>query len=626
MALADIAREAGTPAYVYSSAAILGNYRAYDEALAGLPHTVCYAVKANSTLAVLALLAKAGAGFDIVSGGELYRVLQAGGDAARVVFSGVGKTAAEVDYALGAGIRMFNCESEAELGLIDALAARRGLKASFSIRVNPDVDAATHPYISTGLREHKFGIDMADAEGVYERARGLENMTAQGVSCHIGSQLMDMKPLLEAIDRLLGLVERLRGRGFEIGNLDLGGGLGVAYQAHERSPQIREFIEQVRGKVAGRGLHVAVEPGRSIVGPAGVLLTRVLYRKYSAGKDFVIVDAAMNDLIRPAFVPFAPRDPAAAEERASGDCGGRSGSGVRDGRFSSAGTQDGECRAGRLPGGGDGGGVRVCAGVELQFASAAAGGSGRGQHVPGDSRARDIRGPGAGRDGVKRAAVALALAAQAAMAHETITTKLLWTQEICRIVNRHCVSCHRDGGTAMSLANYDDARPWAKAIRDEVLSRRMPPWGPVKGVGEFRDDPSLSQVEIDMIVNWVEGGAPKGDDVFLPAAPKAAATAEKKPAGHEFTVTSAGAVALPAEMKIAGLRPVQVVAGESLEVTAYKPDGAVERLIWIRDWRQGWARTFYFARPVHLPAGTKVAAYSGKRAEAALVISGGPQN
>ncbi|MGO4880634.1 MAG: diaminopimelate decarboxylase [Bryobacteraceae bacterium] len=301
VALADIAHEAGTPAYVYSSAAILENYRAYDEALGDLPHTVCYAVKANSSLGILALLAQAGAGFDIVSGGELYRVLRAGGDPRKVVFSGVGKTAAEVDYALESGIHMFNCESQPELALIDALAARRGVRARFAIRVNPDVDASTHPYISTGLREHKFGIDIADAESVYERTRDLPNLVAEGVSCHIGSQLMDTNPILEAVGRVLALIERLRAKGFVIGQIDLGGGLGVAYQAHEQAPEIRGFIAQVREKLQGRGLRVAIEPGRSIVGRAGVLLTRVLYRKTSAEKEFVVVDAAMNDLIRPAL-------------------------------------------------------------------------------------------------------------------------------------------------------------------------------------------------------------------------------------------------------------------------------------------------------------------------------------
>jgi diaminopimelate decarboxylase len=299
--LADIAHRAGTPAYVYSSAAILANYRAYDEALGDVPHNICYAVKANSSLGILALLAQAGAGFDIVSGGELYRVIQAGGDPAKVVFSGVGKTADEVDYALQQGIHTFNCESEPELALIDALAARRGVQAGFALRVNPDVDASTHPYISTGLREHKFGIDIADAEAVYERARAFGNLVAEGVSCHIGSQLMDTNPILEAISRVLALIERLRERGFAIGHIDLGGGLGVAYEAHEHAPEIRAFIAQIRPRLENAGLRVMLEPGRSIAGAAGVLLTRVLYRKRNGEKEFVIVDAGMNDLIRPSL-------------------------------------------------------------------------------------------------------------------------------------------------------------------------------------------------------------------------------------------------------------------------------------------------------------------------------------
>ncbi len=283
--LVDIARKAGTPAYVYSSAAILENYRAYDEALGDLPHTVCYAVKANSSLGILALLAKAGSGFDIVSGGELYRVLAAGGDTSKVVFSGVGKTADEVDYALGHGIHTFNCESAPELALIDALAARRGVRAGFAIRVNPDVDASTHPYISTGLRAHKFGIDIAEAGAIYEQARAFQNLTVEGVSCHIGSQLMDTNPILEALDRVLALVDRLRAQGLAIRHIDLGGGLGVAYQAHELAPEIRAFIAQVCARLQGRGLHVMLEPGRSIVGQAGVLLTRVLYRKKPAKRS-----------------------------------------------------------------------------------------------------------------------------------------------------------------------------------------------------------------------------------------------------------------------------------------------------------------------------------------------------
>jgi diaminopimelate decarboxylase len=299
--LADIAARAGTPAYVYSSDSILANYRAYDEAFGELPHTVCYAVKANSSLAVLGLLAKAGAGFDIVSGGELFRVLQAGGDPAKVVFSGVGKTAAEVEYALDNGIHSFNCESETELALIDAMAARRGVKAGFSIRVNPDVDAVTHPYISTGLSQHKFGIAIADAPAVYERARAFSNLWAEGVSCHIGSQILDPTPLLEAVDKVLALATDLRAHGFGIRHLDLGGGLGVAYHAGEKAPGIRSFIECLHTRLRCSGLAVMVEPGRSIVGPAGVLLTRVLYRKRNGPKEFVVVDAAMNDLIRPSL-------------------------------------------------------------------------------------------------------------------------------------------------------------------------------------------------------------------------------------------------------------------------------------------------------------------------------------
>jgi diaminopimelate decarboxylase len=299
--LADLAARVGTPAYVYSSKSLLSSYRAYDESFGDLPHTVCYAVKANSSLAVLALLAKAGAGFDIVSGGELYRVLQAGGDPAKVVFSGVGKTAAEVEYALTSGIHSFNCESEAELALIDAMAARLGVKAGFSIRVNPDVDASTHPYISTGLSKHKFGIAMAEAAGAYKNARRYRNLAAEGVSCHIGSQLLDPSPILEAVDRVLALATALREQGDPINHVDFGGGLGVAYQGGEKAPEIRGFIETLQAKLRDSGLGVIVEPGRSIAGPAGVLLTRVLYRKKNGAKEFVVVDAAMNDLIRPAL-------------------------------------------------------------------------------------------------------------------------------------------------------------------------------------------------------------------------------------------------------------------------------------------------------------------------------------
>jgi diaminopimelate decarboxylase len=300
-ALADVAARVGTPAYVYSAQTILDNYRAYDEAFGDIPHLVCYAVKANSSMALLALLARAGAGFDIVSGGELFRVLQAGGDASKVVFSGVGKTADEVDYALAQGIHAFNCESEGELALIDAIAARRGTHVGFAIRVNPDVDAATHPYISTGLSQHKFGIDIADAAAVYARARQFRNLSAEGVSCHIGSQILDPKPIFEAVDKVLALAAELRAQGHPIRRLDLGGGLGVAYGEGEQAPAIVDFVRRLDARLRDSGLRIEVEPGRSIVGPAGVLLTRVLYRKRNGSKEFVIVDAAMNDLLRPSL-------------------------------------------------------------------------------------------------------------------------------------------------------------------------------------------------------------------------------------------------------------------------------------------------------------------------------------
>jgi diaminopimelate decarboxylase len=299
--LADIAKKAGTPAYVYSSAVILSNYRAYDEAFGDLPHMVCYSVKANSSLGILSLLAKVGCGFDIVSSGELFRVLQAGGDPKKVIFSGVGKTAAEVEYALCKGIHSFNCESEAELALIDALAGRMGFRAEFSVRANPDVDAATHPYIATGLKDHKFGVDISEVEAVYDRARSLRNIVATGVSCHIGSQLLDIDPMMEAVDKILAMAERLRAAGHAIRHVDFGGGLGVAYKSADATPEIRAFIGKLKDKVQGRSLDVMVEPGRSIVGAAGALLTRVLYRKRTAKKEFLIVDAAMNDLIRPAL-------------------------------------------------------------------------------------------------------------------------------------------------------------------------------------------------------------------------------------------------------------------------------------------------------------------------------------
>ncbi len=301
VSLAEIAAAAGTPCYVYSADDILERYHAYHQAFGDHPHQVCYAVKANSNISLLRLLAAAGAGFDIVSGGELYRVLKAGGDPAKTVFAGVGKTAEEIEYALANKIHTFNCESEAELELIDGLARKHGVTARAGLRVNPDVDASTHPYISTGLREHKFGVDISEVEAVYARAKRLANIALESVSCHIGSQLLDTDPIMETVDKMLALVGRLRANGIPIKNLDLGGGLGVAYKPQERAPGIAEVVAAIGRKVEGHNLKIMVEPGRSIVGAAGVLLTRVLFRKQTPRKEFIVVDAAMNDLIRPAL-------------------------------------------------------------------------------------------------------------------------------------------------------------------------------------------------------------------------------------------------------------------------------------------------------------------------------------
>jgi diaminopimelate decarboxylase len=299
--LAEVARQAGTPCYVYSAEALRRAFGVFQEHLEGLPHLACFAVKANGNLAVLRLLAEAGAGFDIVSGGELFRVLQAGAAPAKIVFSGVGKTREEIEAALEAGIHSFNCESEAELLLLSSLAQRAGKTARAAIRVNPDVDAATHPYISTGLKRHKFGIDIAEAEDLYVRAAGLPGLALEGASCHIGSQLLDVEPLMEAAERMGALVERLRARGIQVRFLDLGGGLGVPYRKDDPWPDVPRYLKALR-ELAGRlQVELLLEPGRFIAGPAGVLLSRVLYRKSGGGKEFLIVDASMTELIRPAL-------------------------------------------------------------------------------------------------------------------------------------------------------------------------------------------------------------------------------------------------------------------------------------------------------------------------------------
>ncbi len=300
----DVARAAsshGTPAYLYSKSAIVRNFRVYRDALADVPHRICYSVKANGNIAILDLLAREGAGFDIVSGGELYRVLSAGADPASVVFSGVGKIPAEIRFALEKGIHSFNCESDAEIGQISRAAVSLNRIASIAIRVNPDVDAVTHPYISTGLREHKFGIDINAVEDLYRRAAVLPGILAEGVSCHIGSQLLADDPVLEAAGKVLALVSRLRDQGHPIKNLDLGGGLGVAYRPEEQNPDVRALIEKLKIRIRGLDLTLTLEPGRSVVAEAGVLLTRVLLVKQNGRKKFVVVDAAMNDLLRPAL-------------------------------------------------------------------------------------------------------------------------------------------------------------------------------------------------------------------------------------------------------------------------------------------------------------------------------------
>jgi len=300
VAVSAIAERFGTPAYVYSRATLERHYKAYDEALRGREHLVCYAVKANSNLAVLNVLARLGSGFDIVSAGELERVLRAGGDAGKVVFSGVGKQEWEMRRALEAGVRCFNVESDTELDRLNAVAGELGVKAPVSLRVNPDVDAGTHPYISTGLKENKFGIDIADAPEVYARAATLPNLEIKGVDCHIGSQLTSFSPFLDALDRVLALIDVLADKGIHIRHLDMGGGLGVTYN-DEQPPEPSEYVRALDERIGDRKLELILEPGRSIAANAGILVTRVEFLKCTEYRNFAIIDAAMNDLIRPAL-------------------------------------------------------------------------------------------------------------------------------------------------------------------------------------------------------------------------------------------------------------------------------------------------------------------------------------
>lgn len=298
--LHDVASRFGTPTYVYSLAAIRQAYSAWAEALRGRKTMVCYAVKANSNLGVLSAFARLGAGFDIVSGGELARVLAAGGDAGKVVFSGVGKTAAEMRQALEAGIHCFNIESPSEVARLDAIAGELGVKAPVALRVNPDVDPKTHPYISTGLKNNKFGIAFDDAPALYRDAASRPNLRVTGIACHIGSQLLDPQPMADATAKVLGMVDRLAAEGIVLDHIDLGGGVGIRYQ-DEKPPTVAEYLAPILAQLEGRREAVHFEPGRSLIGNAGLLLTRVEYLKHGESKNFAVVDAAMNDLARPAL-------------------------------------------------------------------------------------------------------------------------------------------------------------------------------------------------------------------------------------------------------------------------------------------------------------------------------------
>ena len=298
--LSAIAAQYGTPCYVYSRASLVNAYREYDEAFAGVDHLVCYALKANSNLAILSLFARLGSGFDIVSGGELARVLAAGGDPRRIVFSGVGKREAEMREALDAGILCFNVESEEELERLDAVAAAAGKRAPISFRVNPDVDPKTHPYIATGLKHSKFGVAFDDARRLYRRAASMPHVAVHGIDMHIGSQITELEPYREAVAKVLDLVDALRGDGIALSHVDLGGGLGIRYR-DEHPVRLSEYAEMVRDLFAGRPERLLFEPGRRLVGPAGVLLTKVEFLKPGDGRNFAIVDAAMNDLLRPSL-------------------------------------------------------------------------------------------------------------------------------------------------------------------------------------------------------------------------------------------------------------------------------------------------------------------------------------
>ena len=311
--LSGVAERFGTPCYLYSRAALEAAFDEFRQELDGIDSMICYAVKANSNIAVLNVFARLGAGFDIVSLGELKRVLAAGADPKKIVFSGVGKSAAEMAFALETGIYCFNVESAPELDRLNAVAGKLGKKAPISLRVNPNVDAKTHPYISTGLKENKFGVAYEDALTTYKKAAELPNLEVTGIDCHIGSQLLDPAPFAEALEKLLQLIDQLRVNGIELRHIDLGGGLGIRYK-DEDEPSVKSYLQPLLHELKGRGLKIMLEPGRRLVGNAGVLLTRVEYLKPGEAKNFAIIDAAMNDLARPALydawhdiVPVVPR-------------------------------------------------------------------------------------------------------------------------------------------------------------------------------------------------------------------------------------------------------------------------------------------------------------------------------
>ena len=320
VAVSDIVKAVGSPCYIYSRATLERHWKAFDDSLAGHDHLICYAVKANSNLAVLNLFARFGSGFDIVSAGELLRVLKAGGDPSKVVFSGVAKKRDEIKLALEKGIQCFNVESAAELAAINDVAASLGVVAPIAFRVNPDVDAGTHPYISTGLKENKFGIDIEIALEMYQRAEKMKNISIQGIACHIGSQLTEVTPFLDALDRVVVLVNELSEKGIELAHIDLGGGLGICYQG-EQPPQPAEYAKALVERLGDNKMPIHIEPGRAIAGNAGILVTTVEYLKHTEYKNFALVDAAMNDLIRPSLysawqdiIPVCKNDDVSVQE------------------------------------------------------------------------------------------------------------------------------------------------------------------------------------------------------------------------------------------------------------------------------------------------------------------------